>query len=245
MTPIHTDPPSRRLVAVAALLGAALPAVLAWLYFVALSDCATATQQTAYVLGKGVQFALPLAWLAAFCRQASPRRLFAANGVVEGLVVGAVVAAAILLAHRYWLAPAGLLAATGREVAAKVRGFGVGGPVGFAVLAGFYAAIHSFLEEWYWRWFVFGRLRQLMSPAAAIALSSLAFAAHHVVVLACYFGWTSPATAGLSLGVAAGGAIWACMYDRHGSLLGPWLSHALVDAAIFAVGFRLIAAAAW
>ena len=243
MTPFPTDPPSRRLIALAAVAGAVLPTVLTWLYFVALSDCATATQQTAYIVGKGVQFALPLAWLAAFCRQASPRRLFAAAGVIEGLVFGAVVAAVMLLAYRFWLEPAGLLVAAGNAVAAKARGLGVGGPLGFAALACFYAAIHSLLEEWYWRWFVFGRLRQLMSPAAAIALSSLAFAGHHFVVLACYFGWTSPATAALSLGVGVGGAVWAWMYDRRGSLLGPWLSHALVNAAIFAVGVSLIHAA--
>ena len=244
MTPFLADPPSRRLVALAALTGAALPTAVTWLYFVALSDSSTAAQQTAYALGKGVQFALPLAWLLAFCRHARPRRLLAAEGVVEGLVFGAFVAAVILLTHRFWLEPAGLLAAAGKEAAVKARGLGVGGPVGFAALGSFYSAIHSLLEEWYWRWFVFGRMRRLMPPAAAIALSSLAFAAHHVVVLACYFGWTSAATAVFSLAVAAGGAFWAWMYDRHGSLLGPWLSHALVDAAIFAVAFSLIHPAA-
>jgi membrane protease YdiL (CAAX protease family) len=46
----------------------------------------------------------------------------------------------------------------------------------------------------------------------------------------------------LSLGVAVGGAVWARLYDRSGSLLGPWLSHLLVDAAIFFVGYELLAA---
>ncbi len=244
MTPFLADPPSRRVVALAAAAGAVLPTILTWTYFVALRNSPTAVQQTAYALGKGAEIALPLLWILAFCRQARPRRLLAAEGVVEGLVFGGGVAAAMLLAYRFWLEPAGLLAAAGKEVAAKARGLGVGGPVGFAVCGVFYAAIHSLFEEWYWRWFVFGRMRRLVSPAAAIALSSAAFAAHHVVVLGGYFGWTSPATAACTLGVAAGGAAWAWLYERHGSLLGPWISHALVDAAIFAVGFSLIHAAA-
>jgi membrane protease YdiL (CAAX protease family) len=40
--------------------------------------------------------------------------------------------------------------------------------------------------------------------------------------------------------VAAGGAVWAWVYHRSGSLLGPWLSHMLVDAGIFLVGYQML-----
>ena len=63
--------------------------------------------------------------------------------------------------------------------------------------------------------------------------------AHHVIVLARYFGWGSPMTIAFSLGVAIGGVVWAELYRRSGTLLGPWLSHALVDAAIFIIAFHL------
>jgi membrane protease YdiL (CAAX protease family) len=43
-----------------------------------------------------------------------------------------------------------------------------------------------------------------------------------------------------ALGVAAGGAVWAWVYERSGSLLGPWLSHLLIDAAVFLVGWDLL-----
>ena len=71
-------------------------------------------------------------------------------------------------------------------------------------------------------------------------ISSLGFMAHHVIVLGFYFGWHSPWVYLLSLAVAIGGAFWAWLYDRTGSLAGPWLSHMLVDAGIFAVGYRMI-----
>jgi membrane protease YdiL (CAAX protease family) len=62
-----------------------------------------------------------------------------------------------------------------------------------------------------------------------------------VLVLQLYFGWTSPLTWLFSAGVAIGGAFWAWLYNKSGSLYGPWLSHALVDAAIFAIGYDLVA----
>jgi membrane protease YdiL (CAAX protease family) len=96
------------------------------------------------------------------------------------------------------------------------------------------------LEEYYWRWFVFGRLRLLVPKELAIPISSLGFAAHHVLVLALYFGWASPLTWLFALCVAIGGAIWAWLYDVSESLAAPWLSHAMVDAAIFAIGFLMI-----
>jgi membrane protease YdiL (CAAX protease family) len=33
---------------------------------------------------------------------------------------------------------------------------------------------------------------------------------------------------------------WAWLYDRTGSLLGPWMSHLIIDAGIFWVGYELI-----
>ena len=53
-------------------------------------------------------------------------------------------------------------------------------------------------------------------------------------------GFSSPATWLFSVCVAVGGAMWAWLYERTGSLLGPWLSHLLVDAAIFAIGYDLV-----
>jgi membrane protease YdiL (CAAX protease family) len=63
--------------------------------------------------------------------------------------------------------------------------------------------------------------------------------AHHVLVIGFYFGWTAPETWLFSFAVAIGGAVWAWLYHKSRSLVGPWLSHLLVDAAIFAVGYDL------
>jgi len=223
------------------LSAAALPTLTAWLYFVALAGSPTAIQQTSYLLGKGLQFALPLLWFFAIRQQPLRWRPPRVAGVVEGLVFGAAVFGAIVLGYFTWLRPQGFAAAAVGPIAGKLAGFGVDGPGKFAALALFYCAIHSLLEEYYWRWFLFGGLRRLLPLTPAVLLSAAAFAAHHVIVLAAYFGYRHWETWLLSLGVAVGGAIWARLYHRSGSLLGPWLSHLLVDAGIFFVGYELLA----
>jgi hypothetical protein len=155
-------------------------------------------------------------------------------------IFGLLVALAILAGYHRWFHSAGWLAAGETQIRRKVLAFGLRTPAQFAAVGIFYSVFHSLLEEYYWRWFVFGRLRRLLPIGRAIFLASLAFAAHHGIVLGNYFGGFSPVTWLLTFGVALGGAAWCEIYRRSGSLLGPWLSHAMVDAAIFAVGFAMV-----
>jgi uncharacterized protein len=224
--------------AAAVLAAMVYPAAFTWLYFVALQGKPSLVQQSIYVAGKTIQFAFPALWVAVMLRGRPRWQRPSGSGVTGGLAFGAAVSAAMLLGYFAWLKPAGLLDALGDKIADKVTGFGVSGPAGFVALGAFYAVGHSFLEEYYWRWFVFGRLRPWLPPGWAVVVASLAFTAHHVIVLSVYFGW-SPMTAMFSIAVAIGGAAWCWMYHRSGSLTGIWLSHMLVDAAIFVVGYDL------
>jgi len=154
-------------------------------------------------------------------------------GVATGLLIGGMIAVAYLwtpagdYAHRF----------SGR-ISAKVIGLGIGGAGGFAAFSIFISVVHSLIEEYYWRWYVFGRLARLVPAGQAYALASLSFAAHHYVLLWCYF----PPLAAILMGTAVGlgGALWCWMYRRQGVLSGAWISHALVDAAICCVGYRLV-----
>jgi len=231
----------RRAADLAALLFALVfPSVLTWAYFVALRHSPAALQQTAYGIGKTIQFVLPVFWVLAIQRRRPSRSRPSASGLVEGLLFGLTVFALALALYHTWLKPAGLFQAVGEKIEAKIVNFGIRGLGAYLVLAAFYSLIHSFLEEYYWRWFVFGQLRNLIPWPAAIGVSSLAFMAHHVILLATYLGWSSPAAYLFSLGVAVGGAYWAWLYHRSRSLYGPWLSHLLIDAAIFAIGYDLV-----
>jgi len=40
--------------------------------------------------------------------------------------------------------------------------------------------------------------------------------------------------------VGIGGALWSLLYQRQGTLVGAWASHATVDAALMILGYSLI-----
>jgi uncharacterized protein len=218
----------------------AFPTVLTFAYFVALAGQPRWLVQGVYTAGKVVQFAFPAAWVIwSAGRLPRPSRP-GARGAVSGLVFGVALLLGALALYRVVLQPAGVLGGPmGEAVRAKIASFGVTDLPRYLVLGAFYSFVHAAAEEYYWRWFVFGELRRSCRPGWAIAASSAAFAAHHVIILGVYFGWTSPWTPLLAVAVGAGGAFWAWLYRRSGSLLGPWLGHVMADAAIFVVGYQI------
>ena len=167
-----------------------------------------------------------------------PARL---RGVPLGAAFGVLVAAGMFALYFGILRHSSVFGDTPAMVHRKLEEFGFDTPAAYWAFAGFLCVIHSLLEEYYWRWFVFGQLRRVAPAGAAILVSSFAFMAHHIIVLNVYFPgqfWT--ATLPFSLCVAGGGIIWAWLYDRSGSLLGPWLGHLLIDAAILVIGYDLV-----
>jgi uncharacterized protein len=220
-----------------------LPSIVTLLYFVILSTRPSAAQQTAFVIGKGIQFALPLVWVLAVQRAGLRLKLPGRAGVIEGGLFGLLVLMLMMGLYYGWLKPLGHLgpqSPTAAAVLDKVQGFGCDTLWKYAALATFYSLIHSGLEEYYWRWFVFGQLRRLIPVNRAILVSSIGFMLHHILLLGTYFGWFSPATWLFSAAVAVGGAYWAWLYQRSNSLWGPWLCHVVIDAAIFIVGYDLV-----
>jgi uncharacterized protein len=224
----------------AVLFALVFPSLLTWVYFVALRQSAAGLQQTAYGIGKTIQFLLPVFWVLAVQRRRPTLSRAGTAGLAEGFLFGLAVFALAIGLYHAWLKPAGLFQATGERIRDKIVNFGIHGLTGYVILAAFYCSVHSFLEEYYWRWFVFGQLRSLIPWPSAVGVSSVGFMAHHVILLATYFGWSSPLAYLFSLGVAVGGAYWAWLYQRSGSLYGPWLSHLLIDAVIFAIGYDLV-----
>jgi membrane protease YdiL (CAAX protease family) len=217
------------------------PSLLTWLYFIALADASTPLQRLAYTVGKLLQFALPAAFFALVARQPVRPPWRWRSRLLEGLVSGLLISSVTLvfpsLLRRLEGSP---LSGLPSRIAEKLGDLGVSLPWGFLALALFYSLIHTLLEEYYWRWFVFGGLRKFFGFPAALIAASLGFTAHHVLVVASYIGWSSPWNVPLAVGVAAAGAYWAWLYERSGSLASPWLSHVLVDLAVFRVGFEIV-----
>jgi membrane protease YdiL (CAAX protease family) len=216
------------------------PTISTWAYFVLADRFSTGMQQSIYLIVKSVQFAFPLFWVWAVLQE--PLRVSRPNarGLALGAVFGVIVVAAGWLVFDSLLRETAAFAAAAPRIREKIAEFGIDSVGKYAVLAVFYSLIHSLLEEYYWRWFVFRKLRGLTALWPAILVSALAFMGHHVVVLGQFFeelpwlGWL------FSLAVAVGGVFWAWLYDRSGSLYSTWLSHLAIDAGIFWIGYELI-----
>lgn len=224
---------------VAVAVAMVLPSIITWLYFFQAAGAAKGVQLAVFSVVKTVQFALPIVWVALVQKERIRLRPTGGQGVLFGLAFGGVVAGAMAALYFFALKDSALLAGAMPEIRGKITGFGIDSAWKYAALGVFYSLVHSFMEEYYWRWFVFGQLRSWMPVSAAAVISGVGFMAHHVLVLGKYFGFDSPATYLLSACIALGGAVWAWLYHRTGSLLGPWMSHLLVDAAIFAIGYDL------
>ena len=224
----------------AVLFALAFPTFVTVVYFDLLAGESAAIQQTAYTVGKIIQFLFPIVWAwrveRLLPRLARPR----SKDLLIGMGFGLAMTVPALILYFTVLKPAGIFAASIGPMQVKTAGLGVKTPVRFTVVALGYTAIHSLAEEYYFRWFVFGRLRQLVLFATASAVAAFGFTAHHVFVLADYFGWTSPITYMFSAAVAFGGVVWGWMYEKSGSLYGAWIAHACVDAGIFVIGYDLI-----
>lgn len=108
----------------------------------------------------------------------------------------------------------------------------------FIPFAIYVTLFHSLLEEYYWRWFVYGKLRGVVSLPAAHLIAGVAFALHHIAVTMQFFpiGWALF----FSLSVGVGGVFWSLLYQKQGTLAGAWASHAVVDAALMVLGWHLL-----
>lgn len=239
--------------AVAVVFAVVLPTIVTWVYFYMLAD--NPLQRVAYSVGKSAQFLFPVLWISFGLRETLNRSGLSAVAVSSsadahdistwsqkfslafGVCMGLAVSGAMYAIYR-WI-PADMLAGLSEELTERIRTLGLSSVLLFCFLAIFYALGHSFLEEYYFRWFVFGQCRRLCGFVPAMLISGFAFMAHHVIVLAVYFGRT-PLTAFLSLSIWIGGMLWAWQYERSRSLVGPWVSHMLVDAGIFAIGFEIL-----
>lgn len=217
------------------------PSLITWVYFVLLRNAPAAIQQGACGVGKFLQFAFPLVWVVFIVREpvfGAQRRPISGfgRGIAFGLSVCVAAWALYMLVLRSW---PGLDVAR-QMVQGKVSGMGIDSTWKYCLMGLFYSVLHSGMEEYYWRWFVFARLTKLMGIPASIWISSLGFMAHHVIVLVFFFGPTSPLAYLFSAAVAIGGACWAWLYQQSGTIGGCWISHAIVDVVIFTIGYDMV-----
>jgi CAAX protease family protein len=222
-----------------------LPSIMSWVEFIILPGAGREKNlalQLTFGLGKVVQFSLPILYVWFWHRQELLLSRPSLRGLELGAAFGLLVGAGALALYFLWLKHAPALADTPARIHRWLTEFNLASPAGYIAMALFIAVLHSFLEEYYWRWFVFGWLRRYMPLVPALLLSSCAFMAHHVIVLSVYLeGYFWTAAVPFSLCVAGGGLVWAWLYHRCGSIYAPWISHLLVDLGLMGLGYDMLA----
>jgi len=213
-----------------------VPSLAALFYFVWLKDSAAA--QPVYGSAKLFILLWPVIATALILQRPIRWRLrpIAAHlraiplGLLIGLGIAGMMAALIA-------SPMGnLVEAATDAIEVKVNNLGL--QEQFLLFAVCLSLFHSLLEEYYWRWFVYGNLRNLVSRPAAHAMAAVGFSLHHIIVTTQFFSlhWALL----FSAAVGIGGFFWSWLYQRQGTLAGAWASHAVVDATLMAVAFRLM-----
>lgn len=220
------------------------PFVLTLVYFVLLAGSEGTLQKLAFWSGKTVQFLLPILWTGVLLRERWRIRSFRKVGVFQGVLFGSAVFLAMFLMYHFYLkSPGGYLASDSRAVGIildRVKAFQIMTLPMFLVFWAFYLVVHSGLEEYYWRWFIFRRMKSRISPGKAILLSSFGFMLHHYLLCGTYFGYMSPFAWFCTLSVGIGGVYWAWSYQRFDSIWPAWISHGIIDAAIFGIGYYIL-----
>ena len=97
---------------------------------------------------------------------------------------------------------------------------------------------NSFLEEFFFRGFVFTNLKQHSGRKLAYIFSAVAFSLYHVAMM---IGWFSPALFLLVMvGLVVGGMIFNWLNEKLDTIYCSWLTHMFANLAINTIGFMLL-----
>lgn len=191
--------------------------------------------QAVYGASKVWILLLPLAWLRLVDGKrpdvSSPLRAGGIGlGAVFGVIIGGVILGGYLLVGKEWIDADAIRAVADRN--------GLDEKWKYLALAGYLCVVNSLLEEYVWRWFVFRHGAALMPRWPAVILSSVLFTVHHILALGLQFDWRLTILG--SAGVCIGGITWSWLYLRFGTVWPGWVSHMIVDVAVFIVGWHII-----
>ena len=225
----------RRWVVVAPAL--VLPLIASFFYFVIFPG--TAFGNSFYSAIKVFLLVWPFAATLLILRESLRRERPTGPGRWRSLLVGAgfgIAVALLMLALEEFSPMGAILEQNGERIRERVDGLGMLDHFILAALA--ISIVHAALEEFYWRWFVYGNLRHLVSQPWAHLIAGVGFMSHHVVITSQFFPFGFALFLGFCVGI--GGAFWSWHYQRYHTLWGPWFSHMIVDFAIFYLGYQLI-----
>lgn len=153
-----------------------------------------------------------------------------AAGAVSGLLISG------LIAVVYWAMGGSLI--DHDFLVRKLTRAGLASPAVYGAAVAYWIVVNSLLEEYVWRWFCVNQCARLFAPVTAVVLSAVFFTIHHIVAMQVYLPLRGVAVC--AAGVFAGGLVWSGMYVKYKSIWPGYLSHAIVDLTVFAIGAHML-----
>ncbi len=176
----------------------------------------------------------PIAWLFWIehkpLKISSPKKRDWIIGITLGLLMLVVILAIYFFIAKYWIDV--------DYIREKVKTIGFVNPFIFQIAGAYLIFVNSFIEEYFWRWFVFRRCRELINGKKSVFLTAFLFTLHHIFVLAAYTDWRMVLLG--SLAVFTAGALWSAYYRRYKSIWGSYFSHALVVLALYIIAWQIL-----
>ena len=160
---------------------------------------------------------------------------------LPGLLTGAALSAVVLLAY-YTVLPTMIdFAPVAQELARKLDSMGLRNY--YWLMAATVSLLNAFLEEYYWRAFLLGEVFERIGRGLlACLLCGGLFGLHHILALSSI---ESPGLIALGAGATAIAAtLWGWLRARGSSIFDCYVSHLMVDLAVFWVGYDLISSVA-
>ncbi len=154
------------------------------------------------------------------------------TSVWPGLIFGVVFASVLLLAY-FLVGPQIELPRIAAELENKLKI----NPANFLFVGLYITLGNSFIEEFFFRGFIFLTLLESGRPKTAYLLSSCLFAIYHVAI---FRNWFSPPIFLLALfGLIVVGLLFSWMDARHHNFVNSWIAHALADSVIIIIGMHM------
>ena len=110
-------------------------------------------------------------------------------------------------------------------------------PANFLLVGLYITLVNSFLEEYFFRGFVFLSLYRHGKGRVAYIYSASLFAVYHLAIFKTWFSGPLMILALLSLVMV--GFVFNWLTARSGSFINSWITHIVADSAIILIGLRL------
>jgi len=176
----------------------------------------------------------PLVWL--YWVRSKFRPMFDGNlkkSIYFGLLSGVIIVSGVSLAY---FVMSDFLLQFARNLVSTAEGLNL--LEHYILFSFFLSVIHSFIEEYYWRWFVLNGLMLKFKKNTSVIIGSLAFASHHFIVVSQFVSIYLAIVATIAIFFL--GMFWSELYLRTKNIAGSWLSHFFADAIIMMIGYFLI-----